>query len=612
MLEIRFLGEVSVIQDGERLELPRSRKTLALLAYLVVTGRRQRRERLCSLLWELPDDPRGALRWSLSKLRNLVDDATNKRILADRNGVAFEAQGAKVDVLDLKRVAENGYHPYSEDHLAEMARICDGTFLESLDLPDCPEFQAWRTGERVSLARTQARVLQELLAHPEYVRKEGRRLQEALESLNREFPEIDMESTILGDLLTGLNIKNESGAIPLPDKPSLAVLPFDNLSGDPSYEFFVDGLTEDIIGALSANKLFFVISRMSTRAYKGRSVEPRKVSTELGVQYLVEGSVRKSQNKVRVNAQLIDATTGHQVWSNYYVREYQDIFSVQKEITEHITAAVGPEFLTAELDRAHRQVTLNPDAREYFLRGTWHLRRFSRDDQAEVYRLAVEGLEAHPDSAELHGLRSISCNVAFLYGWLRPREESLRIMLEAGEAAVSLDNTNAYSYRAQGLANLYARRHEEAIGNFQRAIELDPNDSDAYAHLGGTYGYSGDFQTCFENVTEAARRSPGDPFITAWFNYIAQAATITEQYKLGLDWGIKMRRLTPHFPGAYRVSAVCLAHLGRMDEARENANRFLDFAPGTTLRDIRLTVPIKGQTATDRYAEGLRLAGLPD
>lgn len=611
MLEIGLMGEVTIVRDGETLQLPQSRKTLALLAYLVMTGRMQQRDRLCSLLWEVPNDPRGALRWSLSKLRSLVNEPDKKRILGDRNRAGFERLGAAVDALALREAVRDDLAGMTLDRLEALAAASMEPFLEALELPDCQEFQAWRRAEQDELILLHMRLLHILIRKLATDRARTKPFQRMLETVTRNFPEIEAEAEWLASgPLTVLDVNEADAAIALPEKPSIAVMTFENMSDAADHDYFAEGMTEDIVTALSRFKLLFVISRNSTAAYRKRTVDVRRVGRELGVHYVLEGSVRKSGKRLRVTVQLIDAIRGYQVWAESYDREAEDIFAVQDDITQHIAVTIEPEVMAAEMKRAHLAKSRDPNAREYFFRGMWHYARYSEHDIAEALQIAERGLAAHPENAELHTLVALTCHLNFMYGWHGPRTEMLARAVEAARKAVEQDGQNARVFRCLGVIDLHSKHHDLAIADFRRALEINPNDADGYALLGNALGYTGDYDGALENIRKAVRLSPRDPFVTSWYVYMAHAATIAGHDAMALEWAIRIRQEKPSFPVGFRIAAVAHAHLGHVEEARREIAGLLSVSPGTTLDIVRMTVPIKDEAAMERYLGALRLAGV--
>jgi TolB-like protein len=613
MLKIRLLGEFAIIRDGETLTLPRSRKTLALLAFLIMTNRRYSRDKLCSLLWELPNDPRGALRWSLSKLRALVDMDEHRRIIGERNYVSFDSTDVEVDANALRIASEQGFDEIPLDILRSMAQEYEGEFLENLELPECQEFQAWRTGEQSQLAQLQADLLVTIIKKLKSDEQSQNHNRWKLEELTRSFPEISIASrSQFGDPLVELGVRNTNGLIPLPDKPSIVVLPFTNLSGQPDQDYFVDGLSDDIITALAKFSMFFVIARNTSYTYKGKLLDTKKIGLELGVQYILEGSARKIGGRVRITTQFVAAATGRNIWAERYEREIGDIFAVQDEITTKISTTVGKELLNTEMTRAHQGDNRDVNAHEYFLRGFWHYAQYKADNNRKALKIAEGGVKEFPNQAELHALVSLSALIDFIYGWNRDRINSLTGAMASAQRAVELDKSNPLCYRCLGDALLYAKRHEEAIRTLERGLALNQNDADSFMVLGGALGYAGNFDKAVENIRLAARLSPRDPFSVLFYHFMAHSAMVAGHNDMALKWAFKVKEEKPTFPGGYRIGAVMLALTGRVEEAKSDLETYLKFAPNTTIEDLREVLPIKHDTDMDRYLGALRLAGMPE
>ncbi len=258
------------------------------------------------------------------------------------------------------------------------------------------------------------------------------------------------------------------------------MLPFDNMSGDPEQEYFADGITEDLITALSKIRWFFVIARNSTFTYKDRAVDVTQVAQELGVRYVLEGSVRKGGNRVRVSAQLIDATTGRHVWAERYDREIEDIFALQDEMTQTIVAAVEPELGAAERERAARRPPEGLDAWETYQRGLWHLWRFVREDNAKALQLLRRARELDPGFAAAHAYEAYSHFLNVVLGWAEDPAESLSAGMTAAKEALALDDKDAMAFAALGRVHLMRGEHDASIAALDTAIDLNPSFAQAY------------------------------------------------------------------------------------------------------------------------------------
>ena len=343
-----------------------------------------------------------------------------------------------------------------------------------------------------------------------------------------------------------------SAPLALPDKPSIAVLPFDNLSGDPEQEYFADGLTEDIITGLSKFHWFFVIARNSSFTYKGRAVDVKQVSIELGVQYVLEGSVRKAGNRIRISAQLIDALTGRHIWAERYDRDLEDIFAVQDELTEAIVGAVAPSFVSAEAKRVERKPPENFDVWDYSMRGNWHLSRRDKDDVLEARRLFETGLELDPNSTmALSGL-ALTLGWAINFGWVDDLDKARAVGHAAARKAVNLDENDALALVGLAIISFYMHQLDEAAAACRRALELNPNLALAEGWLAAILGWRGDYDEALQHAERATRLSPRDTFAIGSFAY-AGAEFGAGHYEQSVEWARKTIEVTPEFPGGIQI-----------------------------------------------------------
>ena len=349
----------------------------------------------------------------------------------------------------------------------------------------------------------------------------------------------------------------DSAAQPESGRPSIAVLPFSNLSDDPEQEFFADGVVEDIITGLSRYPLLFIIARNSSLTYKGKKVDVVRVASELGVRYVVEGSIRRFGDRLRITAQLIDATSGNHVWADRYDSDLEKALLLQDEIADSIVAAIEPEFLNAEMRRANRRRESNPDAWESFMRAFWHLARFTREDFAEVHRLSQVAISQDPNAARPYTLIVVAHIIGALYGWESDRIQALTAARNAATNAVALDPLSSLCARAMGHVNLYDRRHEDAGRDFLRAIELCPTEAENYALLGSATGLSGRYEEALESFQRARRMSPRDPFCATWFGHLSMCAILVHRYEGSGQLG---SAVDPVAPGISRW--ISLARIG--------------------------------------------------
>jgi TolB-like protein len=399
----------------------------------------------------------------------------------------------------------------------------------------------------------------------------------------------------------------------LPEKPSIAVLPFENMSGDAEQEYFADGIAEDIITALSRFQWFFVIARNSSFTYKGRAVDVKRVAADLGVQYVLEGSVRKAGQRVRISAQLIDALTGRHVWAERYDRELEDIFAIQDEITEAIAGAVAPAFVTAEERKAQRKAPKSFDAWDYVMRGTWHLWRYGPPDVSEAKHLFRTAIDLDPNSSiALCGYAS-ALQAEFFNGWTDDPKETLMQAFQFAQRAITADENDAWAHAVLGILNTMTGKYGVAFDSCQRALELNPNLAFAEAALSLTYALSGDEEEAILHADKAARLSPRDPATgIIWRLARAVVAFLAGHYENQAKWARSMTELFPDWPGGWRHLAVGTAHLGQLDAARTAVDELLRLVPHESIGRLRTTVPLTRSEDLERFLDGLRKAGLPE
>jgi TolB-like protein len=401
-------------------------------------------------------------------------------------------------------------------------------------------------------------------------------------------------------------------AVPVPDRPSIAVLAFQNMSGDPEQEYFSDGITEDIITNLSKHRGFFVIARNSSFTYKGQAVDVTRVGRELGVRYVLEGSVRKGGHRVRITAQLIDAANGSHLWADKYDRDMTDLFAVQDEITREIVGNLAPEMLEAEMQRARRKDPRTLDAWEYAVRAQWHLARLTRDDNAEALRLATQSTRLNPGATAGLNIAAFAHIYDAVYAWSASPAPSILAAHEAARRAVALDARDEVAQTALGTTELFMGQHDSAVARLRNAVELNPNFTWAHGDLGLALACSGQAEEAAGPLREAVRLSPRDQFCFLWIYLLGFAAFIAGRYEDALGHSDRSLQLNSNVPGPYRLRAACLSQLGRAEDARMALTEFLRLVPTATITSMRSQIPLKRAEDFERYAGALRRAGLPE
>lgn len=363
-------------------------------------------------------------------------------------------------------------------------------------------------------------------------------------------------------------------------KPSIAVLPFLNMSGEVDQEYFSDGITEDIITALSSFRWFFVIARNSSFTYKGRTIDVKQVAEDLEVRYVLEGSVRKAGKKIRITAQLIDAPAGYHVWAERYDRDLEDIFAVQDEITHNIVRSVGPEFLSAEMKRAQRKDVRNLDVWDYIMRASLHHGRYTKKDAEEAQRFLRKAIHLDPLSPEAYCLLAFTHLMEVQFGWSESKAKSIKEAEKAAQSAVTIDDRDAWAHTALGLVDLISKRHDDAISRLEKAIDLNPNMANAYGALGQALALAGEYEKAVTHINKAIRLSPHDPFVVYWLGHLGVASFADERYEDACYWGKKAIQQNPMFPGGHRLVAASCGQLGQTKEAAKELKELLALMPG--------------------------------
>ncbi len=399
----------------------------------------------------------------------------------------------------------------------------------------------------------------------------------------------------------------------LPDKPSIAVLPFQNMSGDPEQEYFADGLTEDIITGLSRQSWFFVIARNSSFTYKGEAVDVRKVASQLGVRYVLEGSVRKAADRVRVTAQLIDAAHGIHLWADKYDRQLEDIFKLQDEITNRVIGSVGPQILAAEAARIRRTPPQSFDAWDLVMQALPYMWRVTAEDQRHAQEFLRQAISFDSEYAHAHALLGWTYVSLFNLDARAPISEFTDKVLDAGTKAVALDSEEPWGHLVLGSGHARRRRPELAVSHLSRSIELNPNFALGYAGLGYALACGGEPERGLQSLEQAQRLSPRDPFLAIYAPTVKYMALFAlGSYEEAIAVCRSTSALHPHHVGAWRLMTVSLALLGRIDEARQALAHTLSLQPDLSLNHVEKNTVFADPSDRSRFLLGLQKAGLKD
>ncbi len=395
-------------------------------------------------------------------------------------------------------------------------------------------------------------------------------------------------------------------------RPSVAVLPFTNLSGDPEQEYFSEGITEDVIAALSKSRSLAVIARNSSFAFKDAGGDARQAGLTLGADYLVEGSVRKIGQRVRITAQLVETEGGRQLWAERYDRDLEDLFALQDEITTAIAARIEPEIGAAERLRVERKAVPTLHAWDFFRLGTKHFYKSTGADNLEAQRLFHRAIELDPSLAEAYGYLSYALVLSMVYFEADPCDERLDEAVAVGRKGVELDDQDGLLRFMYGRALLARKAYGDALAELETAVELNPYLAVSYCGLGDTLTYEGRISEAIPYFQKAIDLSPYDPLRWAFYSYRALAHIFAREFELACDWAQRATRV-PHahyWPFAHRVSA--LGHLERPEELRVATRELLQRKPDFSCSFARKRLfYIKSPNQLELYVEGLRKAGMP-
>jgi TolB-like protein/Tfp pilus assembly protein PilF len=398
----------------------------------------------------------------------------------------------------------------------------------------------------------------------------------------------------------------------LPDKPSIAVLPFQNMSGDPEQEYFADGMVEDIITALSRTKALFVIARNSSFAYKGKSPDVRQVGRELGVRYVLEGSVRKAGNRVRITGQLIDAETGAHIWADRFDGPLEDIFDLQDQITARVVGVIAPAVEEAEITRAKRKLG-SLQAYDYYLRGLSTMYRFTRESVEEARVLFQKAINHDPELAIAYATQAFCCVTRKSMAWDADRGANIAEAERVSREAVRLDRNDARVLALSGHAlRFVVGRFEEGAALLNQAVIVDPNIAIGWAWRGTTKNSIGQPEEAISDLERAMRLSPRDAFMFLAHGQMAVSHLLCGRYDESVIWAESSLRLLSNHVTALRVLVASLAMAGRIEAAREAYATYQRLDPDGRISNLKDRIAFRRDEDVAKFANGLRLAGMPE
>ena len=415
-------------------------------------------------------------------------------------------------------------------------------------------------------------------------------------------------------IVLGRTVVPARSALVVPDKPSIAVLPFQNMSGDPEQDYFADGIVEEIITALSRMRWLFVIARNSSFTYKGRAVDVKQVGRELGVRYVLEGSVRKAASRVRITGQLVGASTGAHLWAERFEANLEDIFDLQDQVTVSVVGAIAPKLEQAEIERARHKPTDSLDAYDYFLRGLASVHRWTREASNEALQFFHRAIELDPEFAAAYGMAARCYSQRKSCGWVGDRQHEIAEAERLARHAAELGKDDAVALCTAGIALAFVVGDlDDGNALIDQALKLNPNLAWAWVFSGWVKIWLGEQESAAERGARATRLSPNDPEVQFYVQTAtAYAHFFAGRYAEALTWAQSAMRQRPNFVISTSAAAAGGALAGRMAEAQEAMARLRQLEPTLRISNLKGLFPIRRPDDFSKWAEGLRQAGLPE
>lgn len=621
ILSVRLLGPLMISGNDVSVALPSSRKLRALLAYLALAPHPVGRSRLCELLWDVPNDPRGELRWCLSKLRGALDMPGRRRVSTQGDTVVLDLSDCLVDALEVSQAATQGLGTLDVDRLRALAKLFAGDFLDGLELERSPHFNSWLTAQRRRFSACHAAVLEQLVgslpadgdeaiahldtwvelapfdtrAHAALLaglagRGEAGAAEEHLAAAERLFRSEELDFAPLRaawrairDRQSGTSLRAAclSTLSPLaatmptapgpvePSNASLAVMPFVEESGG-TRGGLADGFTHDIITRLAKLRDFFVIARGSVFALAEQNIAPEDAGRRLNVDYVATGTVRSPSGRLIVSVELIEVRSARIVWAETFERRPDDIFSVLDDIGNSIVSSISAEIETVERNRAMLKAPSSLNAWEAYHRGLWHMYRFTQAENEQARHFFAQALQLDPTFARAYaGLSFTHWQSAFQRWGDRDRESALAF--ESAGHSLLVDDHNPAAHWAMGRALWLRGEQDGSLLELERAVDLSPNFALGHYALSFVHSQSGDPQAAIGSSDHSRHLSPFDPLLFGMLGARAMAHVRLGQFEEAAEWALKAAARPNAHAIILAIAAHCLALAGRLDEARSFA-----------------------------------------
>ena len=616
VVEVRMLGPLTIRRNGVALDLPTSRKVRGLFAYLAVAPHAVPRSQLCELLWDVPNDPRGELRWCLSKIRALIDETDRRRVDTQADTVRLDLAGCFVDALQIARITPE-IATIPADRLREAAALLAGNFLDGLEIDRSPAFASWLAAQRRRFRGTHTALLERLVASVpdeealghlekwlELAPFDGRvhelllqalarhgRIREGEEHLAataRRFEAESLDSGPVRDAWRSARAQRNSppsaAAVDHPEvaaaavgpdqaittsprRASIAVMPFiDRSIGAGARGGAGDALAHDVITRLAKLRILFVIAQGSVFALDERQVGPHEAGRMLDVDYVVSGAVQRQGDRLTVMVELAEARTAHVVWSETFSPKLDDTFLVLDEIGNRIVASIASEIETSERNRAVLRPPNSLDAWGAHHRGLWHMYRFTRPDNELARHFFEQAVRLDPTFARAHAGLSFTHFQNAFQGWA-PRGPEIDQAFAAAGQSLMVDDRDPAAHWAMGRALWLRGRHDQALGELAQAVELSPNFALGHYTLAFVHSLAGDPHAAIASADHSRHLSPFDPMLFGMLGSRAMALARLGRLEEAADWGVKAAARPNAHAHILAIAACSLALAGRLDEA---------------------------------------------
>lgn len=664
-LQVQLLGALTVSRNGAALKLPASRKVRALLAYVALAPHAVPRSQLCELLWDVPSDPRGELRWCLSKLRSVVDEPDRPRVVTDGDTVAFDLTDCFVDAVEIAQATQEGLDALPPERLRALSSLCHGEFLEGFEIDRNPAFNTWLTAQRRQFRSRHAALLErlagseagvevfgylekwlelapfDLRVHENLLNAFARhgRIREGEDHLSATARLFDAEGldcapireawraarahadgspkphvhaadlSIVAPTGTDSIITPAESVITSPRRASIAVMPFVERTAEASIAPGgpAGGLAHDLITRLAKLRSLFVIAQGTVFALSERHVGPEEAGRMLNVDYVVSGSLQRRADRLIVTVELAETRSARVVWAEVFDQKSDDAFFVLGEIGDRIVASIANEIEMIERNRAMLKPPSSLDAWEAYHRGLWHMYRFNKADNERAQQFFQTAVHLDPTFSRAYGGLSFTHFQNAFQGWTRREPEVERAFDAAGQSLMA-DDRDPGAHWAMGRA-LWLRGHQDqSLVELEQAIDLSPNFALGHYTLAFVHSQGGDPRAAVRFSDHSRHLSPFDPLLFGMLGARAMALVRLKQFDEAAEWGLKAAARPNAHAHILAIAAYCLALAGRLEEARAQMAAIRKRIPGYRVDDFLTAMQFAPESA-ELFRQGARRIG---